>query len=110
MSYSHKTRQSPLSSENAFKNNQDKTYMKDNNKQSNRVLSSIPIGMGIVAAITVGLNGAGEAVGGLEGHIGGSFALQIVNSSNLQVTLAGITWYLIGLYIIQVVERVGRRD
>ena len=63
----------------------------------------------IIAAVIIQLQ-VGEGTGGrLNEHVGGSFALEIVNSSWLQVTLAGITWYLIGLAIIGVVEAIRKR-
>ncbi|XP_021750651.1 chaperone protein dnaJ C76, chloroplastic-like [Chenopodium quinoa] len=90
--------------------NRGKAYMKRDIKPSNPLISGIPIGLGVVAAITVGLQGPGEAVGGLDRHIGGSFAQQVVNSFGMQVMLAGVTWYLIGSYVIGVVGSLSRKD
>lgn len=81
-----------------------------NRTQGNRFVTGIPILLGVAAAITVGSHGTGEAVGGLDGHIYGSSALQIVNSFELQVMLAGVTWYLIGAYAVQIVASLARRD
>ncbi|KMT02599.1 hypothetical protein BVRB_9g202850 [Beta vulgaris subsp. vulgaris] len=81
-----------------------------NRTQGNRYVTGIPILLGVAAAITVGSHGTGEAVGGLEGHIYGSSMLQIVNSFELQVILAGVTWYLIGAYAVQIVASLVRRD
>ncbi|KAL2939055.1 Chaperone protein dnaJ C76 chloroplastic [Bienertia sinuspersici] len=107
---SHRTRETP-STKGAYKDTWSKTYMKGNvTKRNNPVVSGIPIGLGLVAAITIGLRGGGEAVGGVEGHIGGSFALQTVNSFELQVILAGVTWYLIGAYLVQIVEPLIMRN
>ncbi|XP_071702125.1 chaperone protein dnaJ C76, chloroplastic [Rutidosis leptorrhynchoides] len=58
----------------------------------------VPIGMAVVAAIVVRLQlGVTVAAGGIESHAGGSLLLDVVNSSWLQVILAGVTWYLIGM-------------
>lgn len=62
----------------------------------------------IIAAVIIHLQVGEGTVGRLNEHVGGSFALEIVNSSWLQVTLAGITWYLIGLAMIGVVEAFAR--
>ncbi|KAJ7942656.1 Chaperone protein dnaJ [Quillaja saponaria] len=50
------------------------------------------------------------AVSGLEQHIGGSLALDIVNSSWLQTALAGATWYMIGMAIIDLIAIAGSRE
>nr|GMD57233.1 chaperone protein DnaJ C76, chloroplastic [Ipomoea batatas] len=68
---------------------------------------AIPVVTGTIGAITVWLQipGDGKVLpGGLNEHLGGSLALDIINSSGLQVILAGVTWYLIGLYITELVE------
>nr|GLL31865.1 uncharacterized protein LOC109160126 [Ipomoea trifida] len=68
---------------------------------------AIPVVTGTIGAVTVWLQipGDGEVLpGGLNEHLGGSLALDIINSSGLQVILAGVTWYLIGLYITELVE------
>lgn len=68
----------------------------------------VPMGASIVAAVVVRLQ-LGEPVGGLKDHIGGSLALAIVNSSWLQVVLAGVTWYLVGMYVVELVEALRRK-
>ncbi|KAL3845199.1 hypothetical protein ACJIZ3_002602 [Penstemon smallii] len=62
----------------------------------------VPMGASTVAAAFVRFN-LGETQGSIKDHIGGSLALDIVNSSWLQVVLAGFTWYLIGLYVVEFV-------
>ncbi|ERN09441.1 uncharacterized protein LOC18437594 [Amborella trichopoda] len=59
----------------------------------------IPVTLGLVAAMTVGLRDEGSH-GGLDEHIAGSAALHIVNSYWLRVILAGFTWYFLGLAVI----------
>lgn len=61
-----------------------------------------------IAAVIIHLQVGEGTIGGLNEHVGGSFALEIVNSSWLQVILAGITWYLIGAAMIGVVEAILR--
>lgn len=68
----------------------------------------VPIGASIVAAVVVHLQ-LGEPSSGLKDHIGGSLALAIINSSWMQVTLAGVTWYLIGMYMVEIVEALRRK-
>ncbi|KAI3465020.1 hypothetical protein Pfo_021683 [Paulownia fortunei] len=68
----------------------------------------VPMGTAIVAAVVV-RSQLGETAGGLKDHIGGSLVLAIVNSSWLQVVLAGVTWYLIGVYVVELVEALRRK-
>lgn len=70
----------------------------------------IPIGTATVGAFVVGLQAGEGAAGGLKDHIGGSLALEIVNSSWLQVTLAGVTWYLIGTAAVGLVELLKTKE
>ncbi|KAM1401894.1 hypothetical protein ACFX2I_010722 [Malus domestica] len=59
-------------------------------------------------AAVVGLQGGDRAAvsngGGIKEHIGGSFALEIVNSSWLQILLVAITWYIIGMIIVGIAD------
>ncbi|CAN1121839.1 hypothetical protein LINPERPRIM_LOCUS2418, partial [Linum perenne] len=65
-------------------------------KERKRSLT-IPVVAATVAAVLVHLQLGGNAVvGGLNEHIGGTVALDAVNSAWLQVSLAWITWFLIG--------------
>eukprot|EP00262_Sarcandra_glabra_P002462 TRINITY_DN1276_c0_g1_i1.p1 TRINITY_DN1276_c0_g1~~TRINITY_DN1276_c0_g1_i1.p1 ORF type:complete len:251 (-),score=15.99 TRINITY_DN1276_c0_g1_i1:103-855(-) len=68
----------------------------------------IPTVIATVSAVTVGLQSGERAGGGLTEHIGGAGALEFVNSSLLQVVLAGITWYLIGIVMVGLVEAMGK--
>ncbi|KAL6970127.1 hypothetical protein U1Q18_029832 [Sarracenia purpurea var. burkii] len=70
----------------------------------NPFVMGIPMAMATIAATIVSLQLQEGSDGRLEEHIGGSFALYIVNSSWLQVILAGITWFLIGVYMVELVE------
>ncbi|CAM8892264.1 unnamed protein product [Rhodiola kirilowii] len=71
----------------------------------------IPFGAGLVAAFYVRTQvGETDQYARLESHIAGSMVLDIVNSFWLQTVLAGVTWYCIGLYVIEMVEALGRKD
>ncbi|KAL2504142.1 DNAJ heat shock N-terminal domain-containing protein [Abeliophyllum distichum] len=72
------------------------------------LLSGLPLGAAIIAAVFVRLQ-VGERVSSLKEHIGGSLVLDIVNSSWLQVLLAGVTWYLIGMAVMELVEAIRRK-
>ncbi|KAJ9549262.1 hypothetical protein OSB04_021805 [Centaurea solstitialis] len=71
-------------------------------RRSNPYETGVPVGMAIVAAVVVRLQ-LGDAAGGIETHIGGSLLLDVVNSSWLQVILAGVTWYLVGMAAVELV-------
>lgn len=46
----------------------------------------------------------------LKEHLGGSLALEIVNSSWLQYVLVAATWYMIGLVVVEFVANIGNRN
>lgn len=46
----------------------------------------------------------------LKEHLGGSLALEIVNSSWLQYVLAAAIWYIIGIAVIDFVAIIGNRN
>lgn len=68
----------------------------------------VPMATSIVAAVVVQLQ-LGEPASGLKEHVGGSWALAIVNSPWMQVALAGVTWYLIGMYMVELVGALRRK-
>ncbi|KAL2249676.1 UNVERIFIED_CONTAM: Chaperone protein dnaJ C76, chloroplastic [Sesamum indicum] len=68
----------------------------------------VPLGTAVVAAFVVRLQ-IGEPVGGLQDHVGGSLVLAIVNSSWLQVVCAGVTWYLVAMYVVELVAALRRK-
>ncbi|KAL5983070.1 hypothetical protein ACLOJK_017150, partial [Asimina triloba] len=83
--------------------------LKANNymKWENPLSSKIPVAMALVSAIAVaGHDGSGApTVGGsLTEHVGGWMALEVVNSFRLQVFLAGLTWYFLGVILVGVVQ------
>uniref|UniRef100_A0A2N9IND3 J domain-containing protein n=3 Tax=Fagus TaxID=21024 RepID=A0A2N9IND3_FAGSY len=71
----------------------------------------LPVVPAAVASVIIQLQvEAGSNIGGLKEHIGGPLALNIVNSSWSQVMLAGITWYIIGMTIIELVAAIQSRQ
>lgn len=91
------------------KQTSDKDQRAPKNIQSNALRLAIPLGTAMIAAFIVLLHREG-AVGRLEEHLGGSFALQIVNSSWLPVILTWITWYSIGIIAVGFVEAIRSRE
>ncbi|RCV14917.1 hypothetical protein SETIT_3G017100v2 [Setaria italica] len=74
---------------------------------------TVPLLMGIIAAGFVGYNGqemAGGAGSGIREHFGGAVALGIVNSFEMKVMLAGVTWFIIGAAIAGVIQVLGRSE
>jgi len=72
-----------------------------------------PLLLGIFSAGFVGYNGeemAGSGSGGIQEHFGGAIALGIVNSFEMKVMLAGVTWFIIGAAIAGVIRVLGRRE
>lgn len=68
---------------------------------------AIPFCTAAIGVAVVKLYSGGSKLGRIEGHVGGSLALEIVNSSWLQVILAGVTWFLIGMAIVELIAAVG---
>ncbi|KAB1206337.1 Chaperone protein DnaJ [Morella rubra] len=80
----------------------------DNNGKKTTVLG-VPAIIAVVASVMVRLQIGEVAGGGLKEHIGGSLALDIVNSSWFPGILAAMTWYVIGMGLIQLVQGIQRR-
>ncbi|XP_057508511.1 chaperone protein dnaJ C76, chloroplastic-like [Actinidia eriantha] len=83
---------------------EDFKVLKENERNKNPFVWGIPIAAATIAAVIVHLQVEEGLSGGLEDHIGGSLALGVVNSSWSPVILAGITWYLIGTYTVELLE------
>jgi hypothetical protein len=75
-----------------------------------RIDLTAPLLMGIVAAGIVGYNREDMAGGLIEDHIGGAAAVEVVNSFELQVVLAGVTWFVIGAAVAGFVQVLVRRN
>ncbi|KAI4302109.1 hypothetical protein MLD38_037895 [Melastoma candidum] len=77
--------------------------------------SIAPICMGFVAGAFVNARlGGGGAVENLKEHVGGSLALEVINSGWLRVGLAGITWYMVGVAVVglvgAIIDRAGLEE
>ncbi|PHT54740.1 hypothetical protein CQW23_03226 [Capsicum baccatum] len=70
-------------------------------QQPNPWLQGVPFTTATAAAIIVWIKLGEEATVRLNDHIGGSLALDIVNSSWLKVILAGVTWHSIGMTLVE---------
>ncbi|XP_076903177.1 chaperone protein dnaJ C76, chloroplastic-like [Bidens hawaiensis] len=81
----------------------DKFVVPNKVQPSNPYEEGVPVGMALVAAIIVRLQLGNNGGGGIETHVGGSMLVDVVNSSWLQVILAGVTWYLIGMVAVELV-------
>ncbi|XP_074273880.1 chaperone protein dnaJ C76, chloroplastic [Silene latifolia] len=86
------------------------TYIKRRNYPRRPVITVLPVGLAVLASINAILHGAGAGVVELQQHAGGPFALQVVNSSWLQVVLAGVPWYLVGIVIERFVDGLSGRN
>lgn len=89
------------------KTDRDRTVTKNNKR--NPISFVTPLATAMIAASIVRVHGEG-AVGRLDEHVGGSLALQIVNSSWLPVILTGITWYIVGTLAVGFVEAIKSRE
>lgn len=69
-----------------------------------------PLLMGIIAAGIVGYGREEMAGVVIEDHIGGAAAVEVVNSFELQVVLAGVTWFVIGAAVAGFVQVLGKRN
>ncbi|KAK9052586.1 hypothetical protein SSX86_029215 [Deinandra increscens subsp. villosa] len=81
----------------------DKYVARKKIRRSNPYEQGVPVGMAIVAAVIIRLQLGNASAGGIETHAGGSLLVDVVNSSWLQVILAGVTWYLIGMAAVELV-------
>lgn len=77
--------------------------------QNSPIRWGLPMVTALTAVVTVQIH-AVESTRELQQHVAGSLALQIVNSSWLQCTLAAATWYMIGMAITELVAIIGNRN
>ncbi|KAM7463281.1 hypothetical protein LguiA_031402 [Lonicera macranthoides] len=99
--------ESPPKEEPKKLNNENIREQKIENTPSGPFSWGTPLVAATVAAIIVRLQIGTESAGGINDHMGGSLLVDIVNSSWLQVILAGTTWYLIGMAVVELVEALG---
>lgn len=90
------------------------TMQDGDNIRGSKIKWVLPMGPALVAALLIAKLQGDEAAtslggGGLKEHIYGSVALEIVNSSWLQIVLVGITWYIIGMIIVRLADGLQSR-
>lgn len=61
-----------------------------------RILLGIPLTTSVGAAIIVGFGSGGGEAGGLEKHLGGPLAVELINSFSMQIFLAATVWFIVG--------------
>ncbi|XP_072966177.1 chaperone protein dnaJ C76, chloroplastic [Typha angustifolia] len=72
-----------------------------------------PFVMALLSAAVVGLRGENAVGSALTEHVGGNLVLEVINSFELQVLLAGVTWFVIGMVVVSLftlVEELGRKE
>ncbi|XP_022762463.1 chaperone protein dnaJ C76, chloroplastic [Durio zibethinus] len=106
-SYSSRVASKPLQT-NEKKETDDQIYEIYRRKR-NWIEWGIPVVAATIAAAIVRLQVGDKVVGEITEHVGGSLALTMVNSAWLQVILAGITWYLIGSAMVELIEFIRNR-
>lgn len=84
----------------------DEAFSPKEKLQGNPWLRRVPFATATAAATIVWLKLGEEATVRLNDHIGGSLALDIVNSSWLKVILAGATWYMIAMALVELVGSI----
>ncbi|XP_057961993.1 chaperone protein dnaJ C76, chloroplastic-like [Malania oleifera] len=86
-------------------------YMVSEKNPVSPLVWGLAMGMATIATGIARLQVGEGAVEGLKEHVGGSLALEIVNSSWLQVILAGVPWYLIAVVMVEIITKaLWRRD
>ncbi|TXG56916.1 hypothetical protein EZV62_018229 [Acer yangbiense] len=94
-----------------WKETNEKRYKEvESNNTRNPIAMGIPVVIAAIAVAIVRKQVSQGVVGDIKEHIGGSLALDIVNSSWLPVILTGITWYFIGVAIVQLIQVIGNRQ
>ncbi|KAK7332635.1 hypothetical protein VNO80_29390 [Phaseolus coccineus] len=70
----------------------------------------LPMVTALTAVVTVQVQHTVGSTHELQEHVGGSLALDIVNSSWLQCILAAATWYIIGMAITELLDLIGNKN
>ncbi|KAF3794972.1 DnaJ-like protein [Nymphaea thermarum] len=78
-------------------------------KHRDHRITTIPLVAAGIAAIVTRFDGGSSVSSGLKEHLAGATALQIVNSSWLQVFLAATTWYVVGFMVVSLVSNVQKQ-
>lgn len=70
---------------------------------------AIPVSVSIIATAVIQQMVRDDDASSLNEHIGGSMALELVNSHWMQIILTGVTWYVIGMAVMGVGEVIARK-
>lgn len=82
---------------------------KTNENQNSPIRLGLPLVTALFGMASVRLHEVGSTHE-LKQHVGGSFALEIVNSSWLQYILAAATWYMLGIAVVELVLIIGSKN
>lgn len=83
-------------------------YPRTYENQNSPIRWGLPMVTALTAVVAVQIH-AIESTHELQQHVGGSLALEIVNSSWLQSALAAAAWYMIGMAITELLIIVGNK-
>ncbi|XP_068461997.1 chaperone protein dnaJ C76, chloroplastic [Phaseolus vulgaris] len=78
--------------------------------QNSPIRWGLPMVTALTALVTVQVQHTVGSTHELQEHVGGSLALDIVNSSWLQCMLAAATWYIIGMAITELLALIGNKN
>ncbi|KAL2339380.1 hypothetical protein Fmac_007320 [Flemingia macrophylla] len=84
------------------------SYPETYENQNSPIRWGLPMVTALTAVVSVQIHSA-ESTHELNQHVGGSLALEIVNSSWLQCMLAAVTWYMIGMAFTELVAIIGNK-
>ncbi|KAF6153281.1 hypothetical protein GIB67_003471 [Kingdonia uniflora] len=95
----------------------DRVIIPKDRERASQMREYFPLVTFTVATFIIGLQRGERVVGdGIKDHIGGSRVLDVVNSSWFHAILGGLTWYLVGIAMVELVEAFrsgkqrGKRD
>ncbi|KAJ3681096.1 hypothetical protein LUZ60_015585 [Juncus effusus] len=69
-----------------------------------RIDLKTPLAIAILSASFVAYRGENVSESAIKEHFGGEMAMKVVNSFEMQILLAGATWFVIGLAVVGLVE------
>ncbi|KGN50447.1 chaperone protein dnaJ C76, chloroplastic [Cucumis sativus] len=69
----------------------------------------LPVSISIIATAIIQQMVRNDGASELKEHAAGSMALELVNSHWMQVILTGVTWYIIGMAVMGMLEMIARK-
>lgn len=70
---------------------------------------ALPVSISLIATAIIQQMVENDGASGLKEHAAGSMALELVNSHWMQVLQTGVTWYIIGMAVMGMVEMIARK-